>query len=87
MKENTTKRCIEDLGNIVDIVLGDRFIVAQRSNGVIDVYDEDFKLLSSGVFSHIEKVNANSRVLIIRKNGSVDFYDKWLNYQFTKNVG
>ena len=79
---NTNK--IKDLNDIIDIVLGDKFIVVHKKNGIIEVYDSSFNLLSSNHFTNVEKVNANSRVLLIRKNGTVDFYDKWLNYQFSK---
>ncbi|MCG8322876.1 MAG: hypothetical protein MI921_25465 [Cytophagales bacterium] len=79
---NTNK--IKNLNDIVDIVLGDKFIVAHKKTGIIEVYDKDFNLLSTNHFTNVEKVNANSRVLLIRKNGTVDFYDKWLNYQFSK---
>lgn len=79
---NTNK--IKNLNDIIDIVLGDKFIVAQRKNGIIEVYDNNFNLLSTNHFTNVEKVNANSRVLLIRKNGTVDFYDKWLNFEFSK---
>ena len=81
---NTDK--IKDLSDIIDIVLGDKFIVAHKKNGIIEVYDNDFHILSSNHFTNVEKINANSRVLLIRKNGTVDFYDKWLNYEFSKKA-
>ena len=76
---------IKNINDVIDIVLGDKFIVAHKKNGVIEVYDNDFKMLSSNQFTNVEKVNANSRVLLIRKNGTVDFFDKWLNFEFSKN--
>ena len=75
---------MKDLKDVIDIVLGDQFIVAHRTDGVVQVFDTEFNLLSECVFTNVEKVNANSRVLLIRKNGMVDFYDKWLNFQFSK---
>ncbi|MDN5211058.1 hypothetical protein QQ020_03325 [Fulvivirgaceae bacterium BMA12] len=77
---------ITDLSDIIDIVLGDKFIVVHKKDGVIEVYDSSFHLLSTNHFTNIEKVNANKRVLLIRKNGQVDFYDKWLNFQFSKDA-
>ena len=75
---------IKNINDVIDIVLGDKFLVAHKKNGVIEVYDNDFNLLSSNQFTNVEKVNANSRVLLIRKNGTVDFFDKWLNFEFSK---
>ena len=77
---------ITNLSDIIDIVLGDKFIVVHKKDGIIEVYDSSFHLLSTNHFTNIEKVNANKRVLLIRKNGKVDFYDKWLNFQFSKDV-
>ncbi len=80
-----TKR-LRNLGDIVDIVLGDKFIVAQKENGLIEVYDAEFNLISAKTFTNVEKVNANSRVILIRKDGSVDFFDKWLNFEFSRGL-
>ncbi len=77
---------ITNLSDIIDIVLGDKFIVVHKKDGIIEVYDSSFHLLSTSHFTNIEKVNANKRVLLIRKNGKVDFYDKWLNFQFSKDA-
>ncbi len=77
---------IKNMNDIIDVVLGDQFIVAHKKNGVIEVYDNGFNLISSNNFTNVEKVNANSRVLLIRKNGTVDFYDKWLNFEFSRKA-
>lgn len=80
------RNSIENMNDIIDIVLGDKFIVAHKQNGVIEVYDNNFNLISANNFTNVEKVNANSRVLLIRKNGTVDFFDKWLNFKFSKKA-
>jgi hypothetical protein len=77
---------LKDINEIVDIVLGDEFIVAQKNDGLIEVFDAEFNLLSSNTFTNIDKINANRRVIIIRKDGIVDFYDKWLNYEFSRKI-
>ena len=82
--EGLSTNKINSLNDIIDIVLGDKFLVVHKKNGVIEVYDSHFNLLSTSQFTNVEKVNANSRVLLIRKNGTVDFYDKWLNFEFSK---
>ncbi len=84
--EGLNNNTIRNMNDIIDVVLGDQFIVAHKKNGVIEVYDNSFNLISANNFTNVEKVNANSRVLLIRKNGTVDFFDKWLNFEFSKKA-
>ena len=78
---------IKEVNDIIDIVRGEKFIVIHRENGRIEVYNDAFQLLSAKDFPNVNKVNANRRVILIRSDGVVDFYDQWLNYEFSRHLG
>ncbi len=69
------------------LVSGKDFIVVCKNEGWIEVYDDEYNLISSEVFLGFKSVEADELITITLKNGWSEVYDKWFNMQSIKFCG
>jgi hypothetical protein len=72
------------LRDLKDLVMGEGFMVTINDKGFVQVYDKKFRLLAQNTFEGVGKIDANSRVIMKFNDGSISFYDRFLNLQFNR---
>ena len=61
------------------VVQGEGFFVVQQKGGWIEVYDQNFNLLSSEVFLNVKRVHAAQDITICYESGWREIYCKEFN--------
>lgn len=59
-------------------------MVTLNDKGFVQVYDKKFRLLAQKTFEGVDKIDANSRVIMKFTDGSISFFDRFLNLQFNR---
>ncbi len=70
-----------------NIVSGIDFIVICKNEGWIEVYDNEYNLISTEVFLNFKALEADEFITVTLKNGWSETYDKWFNMQSIKFCG